>query len=74
MLPCWPDYDTIKDIMPAVFKKYYPKITVISYPFPVSLWFFIFNCLFQQAFFQALLLVIAILQYTLSTCFINGMA
>lgn len=29
MLPCWPDRDTIKDTMPAVFREHYPKTTVI---------------------------------------------
>ena len=29
MLPCWPDRDTLKDTMPAVFKEQYPKTTTI---------------------------------------------
>ena len=29
MLPCWPDRDTIKDTMLAVFKENYPRTTVI---------------------------------------------
>ena len=29
MLPCWPDRDTINDTMPADFREYYPKTTVI---------------------------------------------
>ena len=29
MLPCWPDRDTIRDTMPAIFKEYYPRTTVI---------------------------------------------
>ena len=32
MLPCWPDRDTIKDTMPAVFKEQYPRTTVIWMP------------------------------------------
>ena len=29
MLPCWPDRDTIRDTMPAIFKEQYPRTTVI---------------------------------------------
>ena len=29
MLPCWPDRDTIRDTMPAIFKEHYPRTTVI---------------------------------------------
>ena len=29
MLPCWPDRDIIRDTMPAIFKEYYPRTTVI---------------------------------------------
>jgi len=29
MLPCWPDHDTIRDTMPAVFREQYHRTTVI---------------------------------------------
>ena len=29
MLPCWPDRDTIRATMPAVFREQYPRTTVI---------------------------------------------